>query len=728
MAGCNPARPDGHTGIGPNLRYVKPIATGTGDGSSWANATASLQRTIDRSAPDDQVWVAAGVYKPTRIPPGLDPTDERNKTFFFSNGVKVFGGFDGTETAPDQRDLTSPSSTTLSGDFGMNDSLTTRSDGSREYFNYSDNCFNVITIRGSSKTVLDGLMIVGARKYGIFNDGSSIYSSAIRSSQPLVRDCFIANTYGPGIGERGGVEKSGGTYTNCISTRNIIGIDCLSGGGICSPTVLNCQFVRNESYFGGAASVAADGGLCSPVFINCILSNNRAVLGGGVFTQVRKGGISDVKLTGCLITDNQAGGLGGALYTSFGNPTGKQSSSISLLNCTINRNVAGGAGDFFYAEPSSGKNDRAIVLIKNSIIQSGENGYQSPYPASVSYSLLPVITNLTGKTNIFADSQYNSDNRLDPISPGVNAGDPNTNPKDLPATDLDGNPRFQGRIDIGAYERDVLPNRAPIALTHADEAASMGIPFLSRGQEAYFVDPEDKPISLTAIGLPASFSLIRNASGSYALSGTPTTAGVSSVTITAKDPEGLTASLTFQLVVDTAPVAFQLIAPTYNCQTGAFTFNTAGGDGGGLIEYQSPGITAWTTNPNQYVDQGLRTADDVAPFTLLARQKGVVVSYTWNLKAACGRGRVAASESAGLSVRVLGNPIVGETAQVAIGGADGQPLTLTLTDAQGKPVSTERIDQAVTETRTIKLGESAGVYLLRASSGTQSWTVRVVKP
>ena len=82
----------------PTIRYVKQAATGTGDGSSWANASGNLQRTIDRSAPDDQVWVAAGAYKPTRIPPGLDPTDDRKKTFLFSNGVILIGGFDGDET------------------------------------------------------------------------------------------------------------------------------------------------------------------------------------------------------------------------------------------------------------------------------------------------------------------------------------------------------------------------------------------------------------------------------------------------------------------------------------------------------------------------------------------------------------------------------------------------------------------------------------------------------
>ncbi len=107
----------------------------------------------------------------------------------------------------------------------------------------------------------------------------------------------------------------------------------------------------------------------------------------------------------------------------------------------------------------------------------------------------------------------------------------------------------------------------------------------------------------------------------------------------------------------TPTTGLALIAPTYNCATGAFTFNTTGGNGT-TIEYQAPGITGWTTNPNQFVDQQSRTANDVQPFTLMARQSGNVVTYTWNLKQACGRARVATDEmGATLSLQLLGNPV-----------------------------------------------------------------------
>ena len=751
------------------IRYVKPAATGTGDGSSWANASGNLQRVIDRSAPDDQVWVATGLYKPTRIPPGLDPTDDRKKTFFFSNGVTLIGGFDGDETAPNQRDLTGPSSTTLSGDLGKPNSITVNKSGFNEFIGYFDNANTVVTIRGSSKTQVDNVIITGGDGVvgaGILNDGSATFNSGSVGSRPTIRNCHIVDnsaSSGGGIAEIGGTQSSGATYINCIIAQNRSssrggGLYCAAFGSSCSPTFANCSFIANKSTEGGGVCLNAADGVCSPTFTNTIFRGNIATNGcqsarGGALSlgvgvtlgTQKKNAIMNVKLTSCFLFENAGQSeidcSGGAILPHYGGAIYSQdvTGGITLTNCTITRNRAS-RGSFMYAETTISPKPAFAVVAKNCIIQTDlRNQYISPYNAAVTYSLVEKDDSfLAGKGNItdgafsvrsLGDTYGGDGYQLYSSSSAINAGDPSTNPKDLPATDLDGNPRFQGRIDIGAYERDVLPNRPPVALTHPDETAAISRAYHSGGQEAFFVDPEDKPLTLTATGLPASLSLVRNATGSYALSGTPTATGVSSVTLTAKDPDGLLASLTFQLVVEAAPVVFQLTAPTYDCQTGAFTFNTTGGDGS-TIEYFAPGITAWTGNPNQFVDQALRTANDVNPFTLMARQRGVVVTYGWNLKAACGRARMAASETTdGLSVRVLGNPIVGETAQVEISGTNGQPLTLQLTDTQGRLVSTDQIDQpAATETRTLRLGQSAGVYLLRASSQNQHWTVRLVRP
>jgi hypothetical protein len=81
--------------------------------------------------------------------------------------------------------------------------------------------------------------------------------------------------------------------------------------------------------------------------------------------------------------------------------------------------------------------------------------------------------------------------------------------------------------------------------------------------------------------------------------------------------------------------SFALVAPLYNCSTGAITFQTTGGNGT-RIEFRSPGISDWTTNPNQFLDGNGRNAGDTPTFTLYARQSGQVVTYSWSRQAHCG--------------------------------------------------------------------------------------------
>ena len=135
---------------GQTIRYVKPTGTGDGDGSSWANASGNLQGAINASAATDQVWVAAGTYKPTI-------TTDRNASFAMKNGVAIFGGFMGGETALTGRILNKPSSTTLSGDIGT-------------VGNTTDNSYHIIkNIVGLATTaILDGFVITGGNANGTY--------------------------------------------------------------------------------------------------------------------------------------------------------------------------------------------------------------------------------------------------------------------------------------------------------------------------------------------------------------------------------------------------------------------------------------------------------------------------------------------------------------------------------------------------------------------------------
>ena len=115
----------------------------------------------------------------------------------------------------------------------------------------------------------------------------------------------------------------------------------------------------------------------------------------------------------------------------------------------------------------------------------------------------------------------------------------------------------------------------------------------------------------------------------------------------------------------------------------------------------------------------------------MARQNGQVVTYTWDLKAACGRGsgRLQTAEPGNeLSVSVLGNPVV-EQVRVVVRGAEGQPLRLSLSDARGRLLENRFVDQAgSSEEQTFDVGQQApGLLLLRTTTGTQTRTVKIIK-
>ena len=175
--------------------------------------------------------------------------------------------------------------------------------------------------------------------------------------------------------------------------------------------------------------------------------------------------------------------------------------------------------------------------------------------------------------------------------------------------------------------------------------------------------------------------------------------------------------------------ALTLLAPTYDCATGAITFRSSGGGNGSHVEYAAAGITDWMTNPNQFADRESRTANDVQPFMLMARQNGVTITYVWDLKVACGRARQGVSEGAAeLSVSVLGNP-VSDAMTVEIRGVEGEPLSLRLLDSRGRLVESRTVEQAgsVERQRFTLPASGPGLLLLRVSSGTRSQTVKIIR-
>lgn len=171
---------------------------------------------------------------------------------------------------------------------------------------------------------------------------------------------------------------------------------------------------------------------------------------------------------------------------------------------------------------------------------------------------------------------------------------------------------------------------------------------------------------------------------------------------------------------------FRMLAPAYNCQTGAITLQTSGGDES-PITFFTPGVTRSSPQSTTgIVEAGLRS--DPKPLVLNATQSGKTVSITFDLVAFCIRARVASTEATGdLNVTVLGNPTIAESVSVEVRGAEGKPISYQLHDLTGRLI-TEKQTEIATEVdrQTLRLG-SSGMYLLNISSPTQSKTVKVVR-
>jgi hypothetical protein len=265
--------------VGQTIRYVKPVASGTGNGSSWANASSDINAMITASSAGNQVWVAAGLYKPTT-------TTDRTLSFGYKAEVSLYGGFAGTETNLSSRTLTYPSSTTLSGDIGV-------------VGDPADNSYAVIRMQATAaafnSTFYDGFVITGGNANNTSTvqqtQGGGIHIRGVAGTVtvPVVRNCLITNNRASFWGAGVYVASNTSTqFVNCVFQQNT----ALQGGGIAldgtgtSATITNCAFTSNTATSGGSgAAIYQNGATTRPKVDNSILFGNV----GSAFTTATSG-------------------------------------------------------------------------------------------------------------------------------------------------------------------------------------------------------------------------------------------------------------------------------------------------------------------------------------------------------------------------------------------------------------------------------------------------------
>ncbi|MES2776824.1 MAG: choice-of-anchor Q domain-containing protein [Bacteroidota bacterium] len=489
-----------------NRAYVSAGASGANNGATWANAFTSLQSALSAAGTCSisEIWVAAGTYIPTT-------STDANISFVLKNNLRIYGGFNGTETLLTERDWFSNNSI-LNGDIpGGNSYAVVRANTGTNTTAILDG----FTITGGHATSGGGL-IPGSRGGGM---------CILNSASPTVSNCIFSNN----IGEYGaGVYKgasSSPVFTSCTFQSNTSqtgggAVYCEAGG---SPSFSDCFFLSNTAgQYGGA--LYANGANVN--FANCRFGSNHASFGGAIFTTAGAGQTANHTLVNCDFSMNSANNLGGAIVHGFGGVATAGSGLFDCTNCKFTNNSAtnydftSGSGGAFYngatgfngrftncifnnnAADGSGsddgggaimvykgtvdainstfannhafKNGGAITIyfsngtlhVKNSIFWdnaaqvNGPSIYtgNGPAVATLEYSLLQDAScpaNVTcGAGNIYSTDPLfvnlaNSDFHLQTCSPAVNAGNDAAN---ATTTDFDGLTRKVGIIDMGAYE------------------------------------------------------------------------------------------------------------------------------------------------------------------------------------------------------------------------------------------------------------------------------------
>lgn len=236
--------------------FVDDSATGTGDGSSWANAFVHLQDALAVAKADDQIWVAVGRYTPDATPPY-----SRTATFALGDGVFVYGGFAGHESSLAER-AGLFDDTVLSGDLAADDLPS--------FANVGENSFHVVTVPDGVRTGIDGFRIVGGNADGSSfpaNSGGAIHIDGA-SEVGVLRCSFGANQ----ARDEGGAFFARGAITVLIESCEFRGnrvFDVPAQGGAVSVQnsslwIVGSRFSNHEiGNYGAKGTTTRGGAVCA---------------------------------------------------------------------------------------------------------------------------------------------------------------------------------------------------------------------------------------------------------------------------------------------------------------------------------------------------------------------------------------------------------------------------------------------------------------------------------
>ena len=287
------------------IRYVS--TTGSGDGSSWSNASSDLQAMIDASSAGDEVWVAKGTYRPTKL---IKTSKNRSYAFILKEGVSLYGGFAGDETSRDDRTATemigncySTNETILSADDDVPD-VWTRIEGAGSMVrqewkitghegNYNHVLYSATPF--AERTTIEGFTLKGANanEQKVKACGGALYASG----NVALLNCNITEHYAytgaetmtstwPFLGGAVAILKGDGKalVKNCAFSKSMIS---MPNGVAAGAGVYIEQGTVEHSTFDGCIALDQGGAISAigSTVRACEITNSYAASGGAIYAE-----------------------------------------------------------------------------------------------------------------------------------------------------------------------------------------------------------------------------------------------------------------------------------------------------------------------------------------------------------------------------------------------------------------------------------------------------------
>ena len=383
---------------------VKTTGNDTNDGSTWPLAKRTVQAAINTAVTGDEIWVAKGLY--------VEPSGSLTTTC----DVALYGGFNGTETAREQRDW---------------NKYITILDG--------NNAVRVLTIwpQATSATIIDGFAIRNGASTG---QGAGIYSDG---GAPVIRNnvvtaCRVDWAYvsasGAGLYLRGGAAVAQG---NCIKENP-------QGNGVYANRKACIQ--GNVISGNGGSGIRCEG--------DEVVIEENLIVGNGATNGYAAGGLEMVNSSSVVRHNVFVGNHGAAIRALSGAPVIVGNTVVSNSGAGFDNDEAARArvvnNILAFNEGCGISNDYGLPWLAGNCVYSNAGGNYSGA--------------IAGYQDITADPRFvgleAGDYRLRPVSPCIDAGYEFSDP------DPDGT-----RADIGARPYfhlaavKVLPDGTQVSLS-----------------------------------------------------------------------------------------------------------------------------------------------------------------------------------------------------------------------------------------------------------------------